>query len=98
MRAFLLRLERLFRPRERELAEEIGSHLDLHIADNMRAGMKPEEARRAAIIKLGGIEQTKESYRERRGLPVLETVFQDLRYGLRMLWRSPGFTALRCYR
>jgi predicted permease len=94
MRAFLVRLAGLFRSRERELAEEIDSHLELHIADNMRAGMNPEEARRAAILKLGGIEQTKEIYRERSGLPALETVFQDLRYGLRMLWRSPGFTAV----
>ena len=94
MRAFLLRLAGVFRPHERELAEEINSHLDLHIADNVRAGMTPDEARRAAILKLGGIEQTKESYRERCGLPVLETVFQDLRYGLRMLWHSPGFTAV----
>ena len=94
MRALLLRLAGSFRSRERELAEEIDSHLDLHIADNVRAGMTPEEARRAAILKLGGIEQTKESYRERSGLPVLETVLQDLRYGLRALWRTPGFTAV----
>jgi predicted permease len=94
MRAFLLRLAGLFRPSERELAAEIDSHLELHVADNMRAGMNPEEARRAAILKLGGVEQTKERYRERSSLPLLETVFQDLRYGLRMLWRSPGFTTV----
>jgi predicted permease len=93
-RVFLVRLAGVFRRRERELAEEIESHLDLHVADNLRSGMKPDEARRAAILKLGGVEQTKESCRERSGLPVLETLFQDLRYGLRTLWCSPGFTTV----
>jgi macrolide transport system ATP-binding/permease protein len=60
--------------REQELAAEIESHLEMHVEDNIRAGMAPEDARRSAILKLGGIEQTKEIYRERRGLPVLETL------------------------
>ena len=71
LRALFLRLVELFRraPRERELADEMESHLQLHIEDNMRRGMSPAEARREAIMKLGGVEQTKENYRERRGLP-----------------------------
>ena len=56
---------------ERELSAELESHLQLHIDDNLRAGMTPAEARRRALIALGGLEQAKEQYRERRGLPVV---------------------------
>ena len=80
--------------RERELAAEMESHLQLHIEDNLRAGMSTELARREAIMKLGGVEQTKENYRERRGLPVLEVLIQDLRFGARMLRKNPGFTVV----
>ena len=95
LRAGFSRLGEMFgrRRRERELAAEMESHLQLHIEDNLRVGMSPARARREAIMKLGGIEQTKENYRERRGLPILETMWQDFRYGLRMLWKNPGFTA-----
>jgi predicted permease len=90
------RLAGLFQRRQRdaELAEELESHLQLHIEDNLRAGMTPEAARRDALLKLGGLEQTKQVYREQRGLPIIETALQDLRFGLRMLWRSPGFSIL----
>jgi predicted permease len=77
---------------ERDLDAEMQAHLALHIEDNLRAGMSPQQARREALTKLGGLEQTKESVRERRNLPWLESLLQDLRFGARTLRRSPGFT------
>ncbi|HEY2573947.1 MAG TPA: ABC transporter permease, partial [Verrucomicrobiaceae bacterium] len=60
----------------------------------LRAGMTPEDARRDALIRLGGMEQTKEKYREGRGLPWLETFLHDVRFGMRMLRKNPGFTTI----
>ncbi|PYQ50703.1 MAG: hypothetical protein DMF78_14995, partial [Acidobacteria bacterium] len=80
--------------REREFAEELESHLEMHVEDNLRAGMTREDARRAALIKLGGVEQTREIYRDRRGLPLVDMLTQDLRLGLRMMRRRWGFTAV----
>jgi putative ABC transport system permease protein len=96
IRAFLVRLGGLFRPERRDgdLAEEIESHLQLQIEDNLRAGMDPEGARRAALLKFGGIESVKEDYRDRRSLPSLESLVQDVRYGARALRKSPGFTVV----
>src|ERR1700722_3810576 len=94
LRAWFLRLGGLWgkQLREREFSAEMESHLQLHVEDNLRAGMSPTQARREALIRLGGVEQTKESYRERRGLPILETTVQDCRYAFRLLRKNPGFT------
>ena len=96
LRVFLSRLRGLFLKRklEDELAAEIQSHLEMQIDDHLRQGMSPDEARYLALRKFGGVDQIKESYRERRTLSWVETFFLDLRYGLRLLRRSPGVTAV----
>src|SRR3974390_967151 len=93
LRVWLIRLGAMFRKKrhEAELSAELESHLQLHIEDNLRAGMTPYEARREALMKLGGVEQAKEAHRDRRGLPLLETVWQDVRYATRTLAMRPGF-------
>ena len=96
LRALFLRLAGLFdkKPHERDLAAELESHLQLHIEDNLRAGLSAEEARRQALIRLGGLEQTKEAYRDRKGLPMLETFLRDFRYAGRVLRRNTGFSII----
>jgi predicted permease len=95
VRAWCVRLMGIFSGRsERELADELESHLQLHIDDNLRAGMTPEEARRAALLTFGPVESIKESYRDRAGVPLLEMLFRDVRYALGRIRRRPGFTGL----
>src|SRR6266446_6632545 len=90
------RLAALFGRRrlEDDLDEELRSHLEMAVELNLGKGMSAEEARREALRSFGGVEQTKENYRDQRGLPIIETTLQDLRFGLRILRRSPGFSAL----
>jgi hypothetical protein len=96
LRIFIHRLCGLFlkRKMERDLEDEIRSHLDMQIEDNLRLGMSPEEARYEALRKFGGVEQVKESYRDRSSLSFVDSTLQDLRYGSRMLWKNKGFTAI----
>lgn len=74
------------------LDEELRSHIELAIDENLRLGMTPQEARRKALRDFGGMEQTRENYRLRRGLPMLDQLLRDVRFGARQLMRAPGFT------
>jgi hypothetical protein len=85
----------LFRNRlDRELSEEIESHVAMEVEENLRRGMAPDEARYAALRTFGGVAQVKEAYRDRRGFPLVEAFSQDLWYAARGLAKSPVFTAV----
>ena len=94
LRGFAARLRGLFAgpAADRELNDELEAHLRLAADEYERRGMSPPAARRAAVLDFGGVEQTKEAYREQRGLPSIEGLLQDVRLALRSLARSPLFT------
>jgi predicted permease len=79
---------------EKQLDSELRFHLEQGVAENIAAGMSPGEARRRAQIEFGGMEAVKEDCREARRVHIIETLIQDVRYGVRMLRRNPGFTVV----
>ena len=85
----------MWRPkRDAEFSAELDSHLDMHVADNMRAGMTPDEARRQALIALGGVEPVRERYRDTSRLAWLDALSKDIKFGFRTMADNSGFTVL----
>ena len=96
LRLMALRIREMFAtPRlDTELDEESQAHLEMLAEEYRQRGMLPEESRRAAKIALGGVEQIEEAVRNQRGVPWVESLIADACFGLRMLRKNPGFTAV----
>jgi len=94
LRRLLTRVRGRGRERQDDFDREIDSHLELHAADNVRAGMSAEEARRRALVALGGAQQTRERYRDALRVTGLESFLKDIQFGVRTMRRGAGFTLL----
>ena len=96
LRAWAIRLAGLFgrTKREREFDAELAGHIAIATDRHVRNGLDPQEARRRALVELGGVQGVRETHRDRRGVPWLEHLGQDIRYGMRILLRNPGFTGV----
>src|SRR5262245_2485317 len=79
---------------ERDLDAEIQSHIEMGAEDNLRQGMNADDARLSAMREFGGVDQAKERYRDFRGIPFFESLFQDTRFAFRTLRRNPAFTVV----
>jgi hypothetical protein len=96
LRAWVLRLKGVFRreQEERDFEAQLQADLDLQIEEGIRAGQSPGEARRLALAHVGGMDAAKEAMRDRRGVPLLETLVRDISHALRVLWRNKGWSAV----
>src|SRR5579872_7493924 len=90
------RLRSMFRPKQtdEEMKEELRQHLERQVSENIAFGMSPQEARRASVLMMGGVSQIEQQCRDARGGNIFDDFIQDLRFGLRQLIRTPGFSAL----
>jgi predicted permease len=96
LRVLVSRFRAVFGPGtlDRDLDDELRYHVEMEIEENIRKGMPPQEARRVALRDFGGVAQISEDYRDRRGVPLIETLLQDVRYAMRGFRKAPAFTAV----
>src|SRR5437016_2448432 len=96
LRALVLRLRHFVggSRADQALSDELQAHLALHVENNVRTGMSRDEAHRQALLQLGGVAQTKEAVRDRRGFPLIDALSQDVRYAFRTMRQKPTFAAV----